>query len=84
MRTATVKHLADGMFNALTNVNGGSTHCNVSSWIYWQHELDEQELKMLYDRMLENVLELYAKHGVTEADFIKMLPPRFERKQTTS
>lgn len=53
--------LADGIVNALTNINGGSTHCNIQQWLFWRGNLTNDELRLLYDKIIEQTIEVYSK-----------------------
>lgn len=61
IRQETVKELAVGIVNALTNINGGLTHCNIRDWLFWQGSLSEAELNELYKLILERTIEVYSK-----------------------
>lgn len=63
MRTCIVNLLADGLQNALTNFNGGSTHLNVRDWQFWRGRLDAEELQALYDAIAKGLMEYYKEHG---------------------
>jgi hypothetical protein len=74
IRQATVKSLAEGAINALTNINGGSTHLNVRDWMFWSGKLTPDELAELYQQILDGMVEVYAKNGVPVEQFKEMLP----------